>query len=168
MTGTSERYVLDTNVFVEASRRYYSLDFAKPFWDGLIKYSEKGILCSIDKVLSELQDGDDELKVWAETEYKEFFISTKNQKVIEAYAQIVKWAQAQSQFNQKAKDKFMQINNTDTWVIAYALTNNLTVVTHEIYSHNVQKNIPIPNVCRAFGIKDCNTFEMIRKISFKF
>jgi predicted nucleic acid-binding protein len=168
MTGISERYVLDSNVFVEASRRYYPLDFAKPFWDGLIKYSEIGILCSIDKVLLELQNGNDELKTWAETEYKEFFISTKNQKVIEAYAAIVQWAQAQSQFNQTAKDEFMAINNADTWVIAFALANNLTIVTHEVFDSNIKKKIPIPNVCRAFGIKSCDTFEMIRKINFKF
>jgi len=108
------KYVLDSNVFMEASRRYYPFDFAKPFWDGLIAFSQEGVLCSIDKVLSEIKEGNDELKRWAENDFNNYFRSTKKENIIQKYSLIVKWSQDQSQYNQLAKDTFMEEDNADT------------------------------------------------------
>lgn len=49
-------YLLDTNVFIEAARRYYSFDIAPAFWTALLYYAEKGNLHSIDKVKDEYLD----------------------------------------------------------------------------------------------------------------
>lgn len=74
----SIKFVLDANVFMEASRRYYPLDFAKPFWDGLIQYAAESTICSIDKVFDEINKGNDSLKTWADTDFNNYFIATKN------------------------------------------------------------------------------------------
>ncbi len=153
---------------MEASRRYYPFDFAKPFWNGLLVYSKNGVLCSIDKVLMEIKEGKDTLKSWAESDFKEYFFPTKTENILEAYTSIVQWAQNQSQYNQFAKDTFMEEDNADTWVLAFALANDLTIVTHEVLDSNIKKRIPIPNVCFVFDINYCDTFEMLRRLQFSF
>jgi hypothetical protein len=57
-------WLLDTNVFVQAGRREYGLDFCPAFWDWLIEANAAGRVHSIDKVLSELVPGDD-VAEWA-------------------------------------------------------------------------------------------------------
>ncbi len=41
------------------------------------------------------------------------------------------------------------------------------MVTHEKYDPNVKKKVPIPNVCKHFGIKYKNTFEFLKELNFK-
>jgi len=138
------------------------------FWDGLLFYSQNGVLCSIDKVLREIKEGKDALKSWAENDFIDYFFSTKKENVIQAYSSIVPWVQNQSQYNQLAKDTFMDEDNADTWVLAFALANELTIVTHEVFDPNIKKRIPIPNVCLEFDIDYCDTFEMLRRLQFSF
>jgi len=46
----SLRFVLDTNVLVEAHRRYYAFDIAPCFWRVLLKLADRGHIVSIDRV----------------------------------------------------------------------------------------------------------------------
>jgi hypothetical protein len=62
----------------------------------------------------------------------------------------------------------MEKDNADTWILAFALATDLTVVTHEVFDPNIKKRIPIPNVCLAFDIDYCDTFEMLRRLQFSF
>lgn len=168
MVGDTLKYILDTNVFIEASRRYYSFEFAKPFWTSLCDYGNKGVICSIDKVHDEIKNGDDALKEWAVNDFHSCFQSTQQPDVLSAYANIVQWAQGQSQFLQRAKDVFMEDKNADTWVLAFALAKSVKVVTHEVFSPEAQKRIPIPNVCQAFSIDCCDTFVLLKELKFRF
>lgn len=168
MASGSLKYVLDSNVFMEASRRYYSFDFAKPFWASLFDYAKQGLICSIDKVYDEIKNGNDSLKDWAEQDFHAYFLSTKQTDVLASYASIVQWAQQQPQFLQHAKDVFMEDKNADTWVLAFALAKKLKIVTHEVFAPDAQKRIPIPNVCRAFSIDYCDTFELLKELKFNF
>ncbi|MFO8066892.1 MAG: DUF4411 family protein [Bacteroidales bacterium] len=162
------KYVLDSNVFIQASRTFYAFDIAEPFWTGLVNYAAEGVLCSIDKVRDELKRGNDQLSAWASDEFNAYFASTKDADVINQYGTIVQWAQAQTQYNPPAKKEFMQSDYADTWVIAFAKVNDLTIVTHEIYVADIKKKIPIPNVCEDFDIKYCDLFQLLRELNFKF
>ena len=168
MSNPTPKYVIDANIFIEASRRYYALDFAKPFWDGLCGFAKEGRIISIDKVLSEIKSGNDLLKDWAVNIFHVHFESTKTEAILKSYAELVQWAALETQYNQIAKDIFMNDSNADTWVLAYAKTNHCTIVTSEKPNSAVRKNIPIPNVCGSFGINYCDTFEMIRGLGFTF
>lgn len=168
MVEHSLKYVLDSNVLIEASRRYYSFEFAKPFWDSLCDHGKQGVICSIDKVYDEIKNGDDALKEWAINDFHSCFQSTQQGDVLSAYARIVQWAQGQPQFLQRAKDVFMEDKNADTWVLAFALAKSVTVVTHEVFSAEAQKRIPIPNVCQAFSIECCDTFALLKALKFRF
>lgn len=60
MSGV-RRFVLDTNVFIEANRRYYPFDICPGFWRALILQHEEKNLRSIDRVENEIQEGKDDL-----------------------------------------------------------------------------------------------------------
>ena len=44
------------------------------------------------------------------------------------------------------------------------MVSGCTVVTEEVFSNKVKRNIPIPNVCKEFDVRCLNTFEMLREI----
>ena len=76
------------------------------------------------------------------------------------------WVQTNQQFQPQAKEKFARV--ADAWVAAYAKVNNRVVVTQEVYSENVKKRVPLPNVCQQFGVKCCDTFEMLHTLEVRF
>jgi len=66
-------YLLDSNVFIEAKRRYYGFDFCPAFWDWLIEAAGKGLVFSVEKVRDELITGGDELSDWPMPWERRFF-----------------------------------------------------------------------------------------------
>ena len=166
MSG-SKRYLLDSNVFIEAKNKYYSFELCPGFWKALIAKHKSKRLFSIDKVHDELSGEGDRLSDWVkETVPDTFFKQTQDQAVIDAFRDMVTWVNSESQFTQAAKAEFAVA--ADGWVIAYAKANGLIVVTHEEYAPDVKKKVPIPNVCLEFDVKYVNTFEMLEDLKVKF
>ena len=79
------RYLLDTNVFIEAKNRYYGLDFCPAFWEWLIHRNTQGSVHSIEKVGDELAAGADDLAIWAVARGEAFF-PPPDQRVLQALA----------------------------------------------------------------------------------
>lgn len=163
------QYVLDANIFIEAAQRYYSFDYGMKFWDFLVEKASQNILCSVDKVLKELQKGkpNDPLRKWAESQFQPYFYSTENNQILECYADVIQIVAENEQYTQNAKDEFFQEHNADAWIIAYAKYKNLTVVTHESLNAQIKKKVLIPNVCQDLQISYINTFDMLRELNFK-
>ena len=157
--------VLDTNIFLEAHRRYYAQDICPGFWECLRHYALKGSLLSIDRVLKEILEPDEVAK-WARQAPDELFASTAEQPVIDAFKQMQSWAQGNTQFRVEAREEFARV--ADGWVAAYAKVHGGVVVTHELFRANVRKRVPLPNVCQEFGISFHDTFEMLRQLGVKF
>ena len=59
------RYLLDTNIFIQAKNLHYGFDFCPAFWKWLTDRNAGGRVASIDKVGDELQAGADDLSDWA-------------------------------------------------------------------------------------------------------
>ena len=51
-----KKYLLDSNVFIQAHRMHYPFDVVPSFWKKLVELSNKGIVISIDKVKKEICD----------------------------------------------------------------------------------------------------------------
>lgn len=158
-------YVLDANVLMEAHRRYYAFDLCPGFWECLEHYCGEGCVVSIDRVRDEVQDGD-ALADWVASAPEAFFVSTAEPEVVRLYQDIMAWVQSQPQFLEAAKARFAR--GADGWLIAYAHWRGATVVTHERYDRNVRKKVPIPNVCREFGVSYRDTFDMLRSLEVRF
>ena len=57
----------------------------------------------------------------------------------------------------------------DGWLPAYALAHsNHVVVTLEELSLDAKKQVPLPNVCKQFGVPWINTFAMLRELQAMF
>lgn len=52
-------FVMDTNVFVDAHRRYYAFDIAPGFWDKLLICAGLKQVVTIKQVLNDLKKGHD-------------------------------------------------------------------------------------------------------------
>ena len=166
MTDESQKYLLDSNVFIEAHRRYYSFDICPGFWECLSYHHDESTLYSIDKVKDELMTGD-ALGMWVRNSISgNMFHSTDGSDVVQQFSSIIQEVQMSNQYNHEAKSEFAQI--ADGWLVAYAKTHDFIVVTHEVYNPDIRKKIPIPNLCREYGVSYIDTFNMLRDLNAQF
>jgi len=157
--------VLDANVFIEARKRYYAFDICPAFWDSLLAEHGSGNIISIDRVRDELMDV--EISAWIASKVPaDCWDDTKTHPVAHSYAQMIAWVQANQQFTAAAKAEFASV--ADGWLVAYAHSNNCTVVTEEKFIANIKKRVPIPNVCDAFSVPYMDTFDMLRTLGCRF
>ncbi len=156
-------YLLDSNVFIQAKNLHYGFDFCPGFWDWLLEQNKCGKVLSIDKVLDELEAGEDELATWATAGGLEFFLPL-DPTIIPALGQLSEWIIKQN-YRSAAKNAFFQV--ADYYLIAYALAYSHTVITHEIPA-NSDRKVKIPNVCLGLGIKVMSPYEMLRKERARF
>lgn len=165
-----EIFVLDSNFFIQAHREGYPLDVASSFWNKVKQLAEQGKLVSIDKVKNELYDKNDSLENWCRTNLPEhFFKDTGN--VMEAYGQVTGWALSKSeQYLQNALNEFLDADEADAFIIAYALSDNTNriIVTHEKSGPMRRNKIKIPDACIALNVNYLNTVEMFRRLGETF
>ncbi len=50
----------------------------------------------------------------------------------------------------------------------YAKAHNGVVVTHEEYAREARKRVPLPNVCKQFGVDYVDTFAVLRALEVEF
>jgi len=163
-------FVLDANVFISAYRSYYSFDIVPSFWSNLLTLADQAEICSVDKIQQEIvnprEKKPDQLHEWSSNNFGKYFNRTDAQAVFNNYGKIQQWANDSDHFTDAAKDEFAR--NADSWLIAYAMANNCTIVTHETYRPDAKRRIFIPVVCEAFKVDYMDTFEMLRKLKVKF
>ena len=162
--------MLDTNIFIDAHRRFYAFDLCPGFWVCLEHYCREGQVRSIDQVrdeiLSDEEQPRDQLSEWVNQAPDALFVSSAEQSVLNAFTEMNNWVLANRQFQSQAQEEF--VNVADGWVAAYAKVHNRVVVTHEILNVDAKKRVPLPNVCNEFGVKYCDTFVMLRELEVCF
>lgn len=165
--SASSRYLIDSNVLIEAHRRYYGFDLCPGFWESIVWLHGQNRVLSLDKVRDELVRESDDLVTWATSVMPAtgFAVSNESQ-VLDWFGKMQVWAQEQSQFTPAAKEEFAIV--ADAWLVAYARVHSLVLVTHEEYRPDVKKRIPIPNVCKAFDVRHVNTFEMLKSLTIRY
>lgn len=156
-------YLLDANVFIQAKRLHYGLDFCPAFWDWLVNENAAGRVVSIDKVADEIQAGADELWDWAKARGDRFFLKP-TAALPRALTQVSVWATGQV-YDQAAVNTFLQV--ADYYLVGQALADGHTVVTHEIPSTST-KRIKIPDACLGVRVRFVTPFEMLRASRARF
>ncbi len=159
-------FALDANVFIEAHRRYYGLDLCPGFWTCLRHYGGRQRVVSIDKVCAELLAGRDVLAQWVKEGPDGLFVPSAEPNVSDAFAEMMDWVQGNAQFRREAKAEFAAA--ADGWLAAYAKVHDAVVVTHEQYNPNVNRRVPLGNVCHRFSILQQDTFQMLRELDVQF
>lgn len=176
--AVGKRYLLDANVFIQAHQQYYGFDICPGFWDALCHQHRTGRIFSIDWVKKELvrpksqaqeeEDAvEDILREWIRKNLpSSFFKGTRDKNTLKAYKDIMTWVQDGARFTPAEKAKFAQ--GADGWLIAYAKASDMLVVTHEAEVPPESSRVKIPNVCRAFHVEYCDTFNMLRDLDEQF
>jgi hypothetical protein len=156
-------YLLDANVFIQAKKLHYGLDFCPAFWDWLIDENAAGRVVSIEKVGDEIQAGNDELWTWAQARGASFFLPPAGA-LPASLASVSTWATGQG-YEQAAVSTFLQV--ADYYLVSQALADGQTVVTHEIPSTS-KKRIKVPDACLGVKVKFVTPFEMLRTSKARF
>ena len=145
------KYIMDANVFITAHRQRYPFDVVPSFWEQLVDKAADKILI-IDEVQNEILRGKDLLADWYSSQSSKFrVLRIPEQEVIEAYRKIINSVNDNERYTQSAKDEFASI--ADSWLCAYALAYEATIVTLETYQAGVKNRVKIPNVCKEFDIR---------------
>lgn len=150
-------YLLDSNAFIEAKKRWYGFDFCPAYWDWLDVKNQAGVVFSVERVANELLAGDDELVPWVRSRRDSFFLRP-DRGVLVSLSQLSTWASS-GIYDPAAVDTFLE--GADAYLVAHAHAHGFDVVTHERVQ-NPPKNIKIPNACIQVGVTHLNTFEMLR------
>lgn len=169
MTQADSRFVLDTNVFVQAHRAYYAFDIAPGFWTSVLSHAKSGRLVSVDRVHDEVLNGGkgDALEGWVKKHApKEMFASSKTAEIVATFAPMMQWVQSEARFTADAKAEFAE--KADGWLIAYAKKHGLILVTHEGFNPDRKNKVLIPVVCKLFGVHYTDTFGMLRALKVQF
>ena len=166
--SSTQVFLLDANVLMTAARNYYAFDIAPCFWTSLSQKAERGEQRSIDSVRDEINRGNDELVLWINQSFLNYFFETDSADVLQKYTEIMTWSQEQELYSSAVKDDFARFDHADPWLVAYALVNRCIIVTLESPNPATKKKIPIPIICEAFGVRWINTFDMLRPSQIQF
>jgi hypothetical protein len=164
-----EKYLLDSNILIQAHRMHYPFDVVPNFWNKLENLYNKGLIISIDKVKKEICDSPipDELAIWCLNKIDpDFFVDTSF--CIDVYVDIANWTHLNPHFMQSAKDEFLSTDLADPWLISYAKKQNCVIVTHEVSQPTRKNRIKIPEPCVNFGVRYISPIQMFRELGETF
>ena len=157
-------YLLDADVFIRAKNLHYGFDFCPAFWEWLVSQNAAGQVFSIEKVGDEVLAVSDELSDWAAARGSSFFLPPTAD-VFPSLAAVSNWATTGLRYEAGAISTFLQV--ADYYLVAHALAERHTVVSHEIPSAS-RKKIKIPDVCIGLKIKVMSPYEMLRRERARF
>ena len=161
-------YLIDANVFIEAKNRYYNMSFCPAFWDWLLRECAARQIYSIQNILTELTNGNDELATWANNN-RHIFLPVSDAVTQQNLASVVSYVSSQQQsvpMSAGAMQDFLR--GADTWLIAKAMTSGATVVTHERLDLQCRRKFLIPNICNNFNVTYMDTFTLLSRLNASF
>lgn len=163
----SEPFLLDSNFFIEAHRTSYPFDVVPSFWIKVKELVSNGKIISIDKVQKELLKNNDELSQWCiDNLPPDFFKDTTS--TISNYALLSGWVSSKSdQYSKPAISEFLDADEADAWLIAYAMTNGNQIVTHETSSPNSRKRVMLPDAATPHNVSCIKTIDLFRALGVK-
>lgn len=159
-----ERYLLDSNIFIQSSFLEYRFSFCGGFWELLKILHNAGKVFSIRAVKRELTKKDDELAKWIEGLPDKFFYDERTQEAQDCYGKLMNWAVSNPQFTETAKKKFAS-EHADPWLVSYAATNGMKIVTHERYDPNIKKSVKIPNAAKQVGVECVDLYDFLELVA---
>lgn len=162
----ADRYIIDSNVFIQGKNFHYHFSFCEGFWDWVHEGHDKGLVFSIGKVRAELVAGKkgDEARQWAEEMPDGFFLDdVRDPQVMAAYTDVMNWAKADKHYQQAALTRFADAKRADAFLLAHARAHGTIVVTQELSQPEKKKEVPIPDAAKKIGgIKTITIFDLLK------
>jgi hypothetical protein len=158
-------WLVDADVLIEASKHHYGFDFCPGFWQWLLDRNGSGRVVSLESVREEIEQGHDDLKLWATGRDENFFLPP-DEATARALARVGGWALSRP-YLEPARIKFL--TSADGFLVAHGLAHGHTVVTHERANWPFSpKRVVIPHACEAMGVRCCSPFQMLREEKARF
>lgn len=154
-------YLFDTNIFI-VSKNELPADVWPTFWLRLSELIKAEKICSSIKVKEEIERGKDELTIWMKNNTTRNFYCPINEAVLEKYTEAQRWAIANHNYSEAARNQFAEV--ADAYLIATAAAYDMTLVTNEKSAPGSKKSIKIPDVCNALSIKYCDLNTVLRDL----
>jgi hypothetical protein len=164
-------YLLDANTLIDANRDYYPVQRVPEFWNWVYDLAERnvvGVPVEIYEEFAKSKRNDstqDDLAVWASRpEIKQALAMEEN-----ISPALVQKAIEEGYATDLSEDELEAVGR-DPFLIAYGLVDpsNRVVVTTEVSKPSkTRANRKLPDVCRHFGIRCINTFELLRELDFR-
>ena len=159
-------FCLDTNVFIQAHRVRYPMDFAPGFWDGLVTAAQSGELLSIHEVYSELSKSTDDLAAWAKTHRTLIFKNNNDPATQQAMVRVGVEIEARvPKYTEPAKEAFL--SGADPWLIAFCLAHGHTLVTEEVGDPRQITKVRIPDICAPLRVSTVPMVAMLRPLKLR-
>ena len=160
----TEPFLLDSNFFIEAHRTSYPFDVVPSFWIKVKELVADGKIISIDKVQKELLKNDDELSQWCIDNLPDTFFKDTTSTVLN-YAILTGWIYSNSnQYSQPAISEFLDADEADAWLIAYAMTHGNQIVTHEVSAPNSKSRVMLPDAANPHNVTCIKTIDLFRTL----
>lgn len=160
------KYVIDTNVFIQSKNREYRFDFCGGFWDWITAGHADNRFFSCSKVQQELRDGDTKkncpARAWADAMPNSFFLSDMaDADVMQHYGTLMNWVVGKAQYKPAAMAEFADPHNADAFLVAVAKRHGMMLVTHEVGSPDAKSWVPIQSAADAIGVKCIVIYDLL-------
>lgn len=94
MVKLEDKFLIDANTLMTASRQYYAYDILPSFWEIFGDEIKRGTIVLLDMVKAEIDKGQDKLKEWVSERTDDFEICNHiDPEIISKYAQIMQYIQ---------------------------------------------------------------------------
>lgn len=149
-------YCMDTCSFTELRRTYPRPNFAR-VWDFLADLIQRGRILSVDQVLVELNEQDDDVTAWV-NQWPHIFITldqaiqTRARQILLAYPRLIDLRKTRS--------------SADPFLIAATSIRGGTLVTEENPSGGPNR-VKIPDVARGEGVTCIKLLGMLQSENFQ-
>lgn len=169
----TERFLLDSNIFITPHRLYYPFDFAQGFWNQLAEKLTLDNVFVLDKVVSEVSKLEDELSTWISGLEDFEALSVKTSSFVANYGKVLTYVQTCGLYKEEALRNWARGDIADPWLIAVAMDIGATIITEEssvgtgLSAKNKSRNAKLPDVANHFGVKCENLFYFMRQMNFK-
>lgn len=158
------KYLVDTDVLIDAKNRHYPFDVCPAFWAWLESANADGKVHSVAKVYEEICAGKDELTTWAKQ--RPGFFLDPDEDVVQSMREVAAWVTSTNpQYEAAAVNAFL--NAADYYLVSHAHAHGLVVVTAEVAADTVKK-VKIPNACQGVNVKYTDVFTMLRTSGARF
>ena len=169
----SEKFLLDSNIFMTPSRSYYSFDFAQGFWRQMRTAIHSGNVFILDVIYKEITKGNDKLAEWLKNTIdnnNSCKIRVQDEEIIKEYSKIQNYISTCNLYQQQAISEWAKREIADPWLIATAIAKNCTIITFEIHgnpqSQQKAKKIKILDIADYFRVSYHDLFYFMRKMKF--
>ena len=161
------KYLLDSNVFIQAYKQFYDKEIVPIFWEKLSNYIKDHEFVIVDKVYNELTSMDTGLGNWIKEQTKIVKYSTSEIEVLKIYNDVMNKVKELPYYNEEAYKLWDNNNVADPWIIAVAIKERATIVTHETIAYGGKsqnyKKLKIPDVALLFDVKCINLFKYMKE-----